>query len=165
MTEKPLPSILGDFDDEELTQRVIDHAKYFTVVQVSPGMFRKGGSNYERTEEPTLEKAREQAKELYDKHKKRIIIYAVADFSGARNFSRPVETYPPAVKTSRELEKEAKRRKQLQRQKSRVAKEQGFADVGLNKPQPPASPPSVPATQAKFDIDDTTKPMARIIRS
>jgi hypothetical protein len=81
--------------DEELDQYVIDHAKYFTVVQIRPGGFVNGhGSNYIREEVPTLEEAMERAKVLYDEKKKSILIYAVADFAGAIGFNRPVRQYP-----------------------------------------------------------------------
>jgi len=86
---------MGDYTDEELIAHVVAHAKYFTVVQIRRGGFVAGGSNYTRYQVPTIEEARVKAEELYGLDRsKGILIYAVADFAGASNFSRPVESYP-----------------------------------------------------------------------
>ena len=116
-----LPGLMGNYTDDELNQRVIDHAKYFTVVQVTRGGFVGGGKNYERHQVNTLEDARVKAKELYeeDAAKRSILIYAVADFAGANGFSRPVESYPVSAgyvsksdkaKTEKKLKAEARER-------------------------------------------------------
>lgn len=92
---KQLPDILSAQSHEELDALTIKHAKYFTCVQTVLGGFVKNGdSNYEREELPDLEAARVRAKELFDSNKKIVMIYAVADFSGAAGFSRHVENYP-----------------------------------------------------------------------
>ena len=159
MVEEPkkLPSLIGEYDDEELTRMVIENAVYFTVVQITPGQFRKGGRNYDRHVVPTLEDARTLAKTLYEQNKKNIIIYAVADFIGAKGFSRPIETYPPQMKSQRELDKEAKRRKKTQRQKTQTTKDRGFQDVGLGKKSEKKTSKAL-----VYDSDDTVNPMVQI---
>lgn len=114
MVESTLPGLMGDYTDEQLNAKVVAHAKYFTVVQITRGGFVKGGSNYDRHQVDTLEDARKRAKELYEADKSRgILIYAVADFAGANGFSRPIENYPKSSWMSKsekaQLEKEQKR--------------------------------------------------------
>lgn len=95
MKAEELPDILTAHSHEELDALAIKHAKYFTCVQVQLGGFVKNGtSNYDREELPNLDAAREHAKKLYEVTRKSVMIYAIADFSGARNFSRHVENYP-----------------------------------------------------------------------
>ncbi len=95
MSSKIVPDILSAQTHEELDALTIEHAKYFTVVQVILGGFVKTGlSNYEREEAPTLEAARQRAKDRHEETGKPSMIYAVADFVGARGFSRHVENYP-----------------------------------------------------------------------
>ena len=98
-----LPGLMGEYTDEELNQHTIKHAKYFTVVQINRGGFVKGGTNYNRFQVDTLDDARTMAKDLYtsDPDKRGILIYAVADFAGANNLSRPVENYPKSTYMTR----------------------------------------------------------------
>jgi hypothetical protein len=97
MSDSLKPGLMGEYDDEELNQHTIAHAKYFTVVQIRRGGFVGGGTNYDRHQVDTLEEARIKAAELYAVEQRGIIIYAVADFAGANGFSRPVENYPYKV--------------------------------------------------------------------
>lgn len=128
-SEKPagstLPSLMGQFTDEELNLYTIKHAKYFTVVQITRGGFVGGGQNYERHQVDTLDDARGLAAKLYgeDPKKRGIIIYAVADFAGANGFSRPVENYPlSSYKSRSDKAKEDKKLKAEQKQRLRDAR-------------------------------------------
>jgi hypothetical protein len=91
-----LPGLMGDFTDDQLNQHVVDNARYFTVVQINRGGFLAGDKNYTRHEVASLALARDLAAHLYSEDPKHrgILIYAVADFAGAKGFSRPVESYP-----------------------------------------------------------------------
>ena len=110
---------MGDYTDEQLNAKVIAHAKYFTVVQITRGGFVKGGSNYDRHQVDTLEEARTKAKELYEADKSRgILIYAVADFAGANGFSRPIENYP---KSNWESKSQKAEREKAERKAAREA--------------------------------------------
>lgn len=108
------PTLMLDFQsDEDLDQYVIDHAYMYTIITPRPGGFMAGlGSNYSREEvhvkdhegtEEALVAAIARAKEMYDasENKKTLLIYAVADFSGAIGFSRPVRQYPPSTYRSK----------------------------------------------------------------
>lgn len=120
-----LPSLMGQYTDEELNQHTIKNAKYFTVVQITRGGFVGGGQNYERHQVDTLDDARELAAKLYneDPKKRGIIIYAVADFTGANGFSRPVENYPlSSYKSRSDRAKENKKLKAEQKQRLRDAR-------------------------------------------
>lgn len=103
---------MGNYDDEGLLELVMKHAKYFTVVQMAPGKFMISGRNYDRYQVDTIEEARILAKSKYEENGRSCLIYAVADFAGAMNFSRPVDTYPETkgFKNRAEREKEAKAR-------------------------------------------------------
>lgn len=99
------PTLIKHFDsDEELDEYVIQNAYMFTVVQIRPGGFVRGeGSNYIREEvlvadhgsaDAALEAALKQAEQRHNETGKNILIYAVANFSGAVGFNRPVRTWP-----------------------------------------------------------------------
>lgn len=124
MDGSTLPGLMGDYSDEELNAKVIAHAKYFTVVQITRGGFVRGGSNYDRHQVDTLEGAREKAKELYDADKSRgILIYAVADFAGANGFSRPIENYPKSnYMTRADKARQEKLDRQAARERARAAR-------------------------------------------
>ena len=110
MGENLLPSLMGDYDDEGLISLVMKHAKYFTVIQMAAGKFMMSGRNYDRYQVDTIEEARQLAKEKYEENGRSCLIYGVADFAGANNFSRPVDSYPATkgYKTRAQREKEAK---------------------------------------------------------
>lgn len=101
-----LPNLLNIQSDEELDDLSRGNAKYFTVVQVRLGAFARGqGSNYIRREVPTYAAALELAQAIHRKTGKTLMIYAVVDFAGARNFTRHLTNYPktsPASKKQRD---------------------------------------------------------------
>ncbi len=83
---------------EELDALALEHAKYFTVVQVQlGGFFTSRKSNYIRREMPNIVAARELAEALYKSNGKICMIYAVVDFVGANDFARHMENFPPSV--------------------------------------------------------------------
>jgi hypothetical protein len=121
--EAKLPSLMGDRTDEELDSYTIQHAKYFTVVQVNRGGFVGGGQNYNREQVDSLEQAQQRAKELYERDGKAILIYAIADFSGAVNFSRHVDNYPKSSwKSKGQKAHEDKKAKAEARERARQAR-------------------------------------------
>lgn len=149
------PTLMKQFEtDEDLDDYVIEHAKYFTVIQIRPGGFVNGyGSNYIREEVPTLEEAMERAKELYEQTKKKLLIYAVADFAGAIGFNRPVRQYPPNTYRSKADKARDERKARAARKAERAAK----------KAEPKAA-----VFKTSFDEDDfmtSKKAKARVIRS
>lgn len=144
MVEETLPSIMGDFTDEERTARAVQYAKYFTVIQYIRGGFQKGGTNHIRNERPTLESARELAEELRAENSQHtVIIYAVADFAGCRNFSRPVEFWPKSQYVTRA------EKAQIAKEERRKAREAEKAERLATKAKPAVkmlqtAPQSVP---------------------
>lgn len=125
MSKDLLPSLMGNYDDEGLISLVMKHAKYFTVIQMAAGKFMVSGRNYDRYQVDTLEEARVLAKAKYEENGRNCLIYGVADFAGANNFSRPVESYPvtSGYKTRAQREKEAKEAlKQSKTQQTRKSK-------------------------------------------
>lgn len=164
-SEVRLPGLMGEYTDEELNQHTIDHAKYFTVVQINRGGFVKGGTNYIRHQVDTLEDARIKAAELYaeDPAKKGILIYAVADFAGANGFSRPVENYPRTnYMTKGDKAKLEKKQKAEARQKLRDAR-MNLGEGRINKPAATLVEPVVAAQQGEPEgWWDNALPMAFI---
>lgn len=153
MTGSNLPGLMGNWTDEELNQHTIDHAKYFTVVQVQRGGFVAGGQNYDRIQVDTLTDARVKAKELYEAARRPCLIYAVADFAGANNFSRPVENYPPSTYLTRKDRED--RAKQAKRDAARQA--------GKKVREPKAKPNTLmKQTQIPADFWDADEPMVFI---
>jgi len=146
---------MGDYTDEELNAHVASHAKYFTVVQVRRGGFVAGGSNYDRHQVNTIEEARVKAEELYKADPSRgILIYAVADFAGANNMSRPIESYPKSTYMTRA--DKIKKEKADKRRAKELARE---ARLNLGSRHTKADPTDLPqgfmeADQALFYITD-----------
>lgn len=141
-SESIKPGLMGEYTDEELNEHTIKHAKYFTVVQVNRGGFVRGGTNYDRHQEPTLEAARIKAAELYALDKMRgILIYAVADFAGANGFSRPVESYPnKSYQTKADKARQEKLDKKAARDRIREAR----LNLGSKKPAKIETAPALP---------------------
>ncbi len=156
-----LPTLMRQFDtDVDLDNYVIEHAKYFTVIQIKPGGFVNGeGSNYTREECPTLESALERAAEIYKEKKKTLLIYAVADFAGAIGFNRPVRQYPASTwKSKADREREAKLERAQIRQRAkeeRKPKEAAVFKTNFKAPSRDKSP-----SAANFLSSDI--PMVRI---
>ena len=97
-----LPSLLDAQSDAEIDQLSLEHAKYFTIVQVRLGGWsRLGTSNYVRRTAPTFAAAMEMAQAIHRQTGKASMIYAVVDFAGARNFSRHLTNYPATLPASR----------------------------------------------------------------
>ncbi len=99
-TPKPGPDIDDAHTQDEYEQMIIDNAKYFTVLEIRPGAWRRGESNFVKTQHTTYDEAIAEAKRRYEAepHPKRgNLIYAIADFprSGARDMTALVEAYPP----------------------------------------------------------------------
>lgn len=112
-----LPSLLDIQSDEELDARALEHAKYFTVVQVRLGGWsRLGISNYIRRTAPNIAIAMEMAQAIYRQTGKVSMIYAVVDFAGARNFTRHITNYPetPPVSKAELMEWKARKAKAAQ---------------------------------------------------
>lgn len=134
------PTLMRQFDtDEDLDNYVIEHAHMFTVIQIRPGGFVNGyGSNYIREEiyvenndrTAALEKALARAAEIYKETNRTLLIYAVADFTGAMGFGRPVRQYPPSTYRS----KADKQRDEL---RARKAKREAAAAKKATTPKKP----------------------------
>jgi hypothetical protein len=123
------PTLMGDYTDEELNQKVIDNAKYFTVIEINRGGFVRGGNNYTRHQVDSIEEARVKAKELYESNgsKRTLLIYAVADFAGASGFSRPIESYPPTTYVSKS---DRAKQEKLDKKKARDAAREVRLNLG-----------------------------------
>lgn len=158
-SKSTLPGLMGNYTDEELNQRVIDHAKYFTVVQVNRGGFVGGGKNYDRHQVDTLEDARVKAKELYeaDPTKRGILIYAVADFAGANGFSRPVENYPLTAGYVSKSDKAKLEKKQKAEARERARQARLSAGTGTNRKRI-----EKPVETTVDDFMSNPEPMVRI---
>lgn len=97
-----LPNLLDAQSDEEIDQKSLEHAKYFTVVQVRLGGFRdRRESNYTRRTAPNFAVAMEMAQAIHRQTGKTSMIYAIVDFAGARNFTRHITNYPPTLPPSK----------------------------------------------------------------
>jgi hypothetical protein len=101
---------------EEYEDQIIANAKYFAVVEIHPGAWRRGESNFIRSEHPTLEEARAEAQRRHDAErdpKRGSLIYAVADFKGAPNMNCLVEDFPgmagPYTRRGRDAKLKGKR--------------------------------------------------------
>lgn len=102
-----LPNLLDASSDADIDRKALDHAKYFTIVQVRLGGFRdRRESNYTRRTAPNLAVAMEMAQAIHRQSGKTSMIYAIVDFAGARNFTRHIMNYPLTSGPSR-LEREA----------------------------------------------------------
>lgn len=133
---KPKPMTFSEFikiDEEDETVVLLEHAKSFVVTQIFLGGFRKGGKNFTREEVPSLKKARELAKKRHEETGKVSIIHAVADFGSLKDFSRPVEYYPSASRTPKQVSEENRKKKMLER-KAQAA--QVRAAKAAAKPKP-----------------------------
>lgn len=98
-----LPSLLDAQSDAEIDRLALEHAKYFTIVQVRLGGWsRLGISNYTRRTAPNMASALEMAQAIHRQTGKTSMIYAVVDFAGARNFTRHVMNYPETPPINKE---------------------------------------------------------------
>lgn len=85
------------YDDDERTEIAIEYATYFTVISVNPGGWKRGESNYIRSEHLTLKAARIAAKTRYerDPRGRGMLIYAVIQYANSPiGSSFVVEDYP-----------------------------------------------------------------------
>lgn len=90
-----LPNLLDAQSDADIDRKSLEHAKYFTIVQVRLGGFRdRRESNYTRRTAPNLAAAIEIAQAIHRQSGKTSMIYAIVDFAGARNFTRHLMNYP-----------------------------------------------------------------------
>lgn len=102
-----LPNLLDASSDADIDRKALEHAKYFTIVQVRLGGFRdRRESNYTRRTAPNLAAAMEIAQAIHRQSQKISMIYAIVDFAGARNFTRHIMNYPLTPGPS-QLEREA----------------------------------------------------------
>ncbi len=122
--EKPpeeLPDLVSSkFDDDDVTDLIIEFATYFTVIAANPEGWRRGESNYIRSEHLTLAAARMAAKTRYDADPKKrgCLIYAVLQYSNRPiGTSRVVESYP-FVSNPYSREARAAKHKSYRRRKS-----------------------------------------------
>ena len=143
MTEIPkgegskLPTLLRQYEtDEDRDGYVIEHAYMCTVIQIRPGGFVNGyGSNYIREEvhvkdykdsREALQAAIELAEKRFEETKKRLLVYAVADFAGAIGFNRPVRLIPPnqfkSKADQRRDDLRARKLRQIERERARELK-------------------------------------------
>jgi hypothetical protein len=93
----PLPDItlIKNQDDYELM--VAANARAWAVIDIHPGAWRRLASNFERTEHASYEDAMAEAKRRYDEAtapKRGSLIYAIADFPGARNMTCCYDEWP-----------------------------------------------------------------------
>lgn len=132
------PTLMKNFEtDEDLDDYVIHHAYMFVVIQIRPGGYVNGhGSNYTRTEvqvsdfggdtQAALQHATAIGESIYEKSKKSLLIYAVANFAGALGFNRPVRSVPEKTFRSkadqRRDEARARKLRQIERERSRELK-------------------------------------------
>jgi hypothetical protein len=116
-----LPDLVSSsFDDDDVTDLIIEFATYFTVIAANPEGWRRGESNYTRSEHLTLASARAAAKTRYDNDPKKrgILIYAVLQYSNRPiGTSRVVESYP-FVSNPYSREARAAKRKTYRRRKA-----------------------------------------------
>lgn len=121
MVEQSLPTLMDITTEEEVVQKVLKHAKYFTIIRYVRGGFQMGRATNERHERPTLEEARALAVQLREEDSKNtVIIYGVADFVGAHGVSRPVEFFPKVdYQSRRDKERQAKEERKITREKLR----------------------------------------------
>lgn len=183
------PTLMRNYEtDEDLDEYVIDHAYMFVVIQIRPGGFVSGyGSNYTRTEfqvadyggvqRDALSAAIIKAEEIYAETKRRLLVYAVANFAGALGFNRPVRLIPAATFRS----KADQRRDELRARKVRqVERERARELQGKSKKERPLPKLKAQVFKTKFEEKSdpvqetgiteeefaaTDVPMARLIRT
>jgi hypothetical protein len=178
------PTLMRQYEtDEDLDEYVIDHAHMFVVIQIRPGGYINGyGSNYTRTE-VTFEKGDDPrealatavkiAEDLYEKTKKSLLVYAVADFAGAIGFNRPVRLIPaPTFRSKADQRRDDLRARKL-RQEDRARKKLAEdAPVKAKKPkaavfkttfEKPKAAKEIGLTDEEFAATDV--PLARLIRT
>lgn len=113
------PDILEADSDEMVEWLTFQHAKYFTIIQIRPGGWRTHASNYIRREAPTFAMALEMAQALYKETGKSCLIYGVADFVGATNFSRLITAVPHTPAPYGKSRRAADEKKKAQREKAK----------------------------------------------
>ena len=155
MEEQVLPSLMDIKDEEDVVQKVLKHAKYFSVIRYVRGGFQMGRATNERYERPNLEEARALALQLREEDSKNtVIIYGVADFVGAKNVSRPVEFFPKVdYQSRRDKDRAAKAERQAAKERLREAR----LNLGSkhSKPKPALAPTGIPE-----DFEDASEPLA-----
>lgn len=116
---EPLPEEFPDtsdphFDYDGVTDLMTEFATYFTVIAVNPGGWRRGESNYIRSEHLTLQSALLAAKTRYqnDPQKRGCLIYAVMQYSNRPIGSDRVIASWPEVSNPYSREARAAKRKQ-----------------------------------------------------
>lgn len=170
------PTLMKHFEsDEDLDQYVIDHSYMFTVIQIRPGGFVSGyGSNYVREEihvgddgpEEALERAIARAKEIYDEKKKSLLIYAVADFSGAIGFNRPVRQYPPNTYRSKaDKQRDAIRERKAKREAAKKKAEPKSKEKDKFKAAVFKTDLGVKKQMTEADFVNSKTPMVRVTKA
>ena len=93
----PAPDITLATTQDQYEQFVAENAHTWVVVEIRPGAWKKLQPNFVRTEHKSYDEAIAEAQKRYDAeiHPKRgSLIYAIADFPGARNMTCCYDEWP-----------------------------------------------------------------------
>ncbi len=96
-TVQEKPDITRARSLEEYEGLIEKYAKYWRVVEIRPGAWRRGEQNIIGTQHATYEEAMIEAKRRYEiepNPKRGSLLYAIADFPGASNMAALVGEYP-----------------------------------------------------------------------